>query len=194
MLLASFAPILAVNPVIASLGQVAAIIILLFVFVFVVIAVAFNLAMAFGLAWVREKAELFKLLRPSVDSINKTSESAIQGTPPAASENAIVRTVAQVPAQVSAADKKVVQVSDTVAEKVIEYRARTMQAKAIVSTFFAPKKAVPALPEAGIKSPGYRMLIEQQGTEGLKKLSAQNGRIAEQQGTVNPQAKDVTHR
>src|SRR5882724_10870952 len=177
MLLSSLALILAVDPVIASLGQIAAIIILLFVFVFVIIAVAFNLAMAFGLAWVREKVELFKLLRPSVDSINKTSESAIQGIPPAADENAIVRTAAQVPAQVAAADKKVVQVSDTVAEKVIEYRARTMQAKAIVRTFFAPKQAAPALPEPGIKSPGYRMLIEERGTEGIKKLSAQNGRI-----------------
>ncbi len=194
MALSSFSLVLAVNPVIATLGQIAAIIILLFVLVFVLVAVAFNVAMAFGLEWVREKTELFKLLRPSVDSVNKASESALQGAPASSNENPIIRTVAQVPVQASNADKKVAQVSDTVAEKVIEYRARTMQAKAIVTTFFAPRKPAPALSEPEIKSPGYRILIEEQGPEGLRELSAQSERIAAQKGTLAPQVKDVASR
>jgi hypothetical protein len=178
--------ILAVNPVIATLGQISAVIILLFVFVFVIIAVAFNLAMALGLGWVREKAELIKLLRPNVDSVNKVSEAALHGTPPASSENSIIKAVAQVPMQVEAADKKVEQVTDTVADKVIEFRARTVQVQAIVKTFFAPREKPLALsrPEAMIKSPGYRILIEEtNSTEKIRKLSAENARIAEQKGT-----------
>jgi hypothetical protein len=198
----------AVNPVIATLGQISAIIIGLFVLIFVLIAVAFNLAMAFGLGWVREKAELFKLLRPSVDSINKASESAMQGsTPgvvPARNENSIVRAVAQVPVQVTAADKKVEQASDSVADKVIEFRARTVQAQTILKTFFTPKpkQPVPSLTSPrspstsstpGIKSPGYRILIEEQGPEKLREISAQNAAIAHEKGTDTPATNVTNH-
>ncbi|HEY4387611.1 MAG TPA: hypothetical protein VGN34_24410 [Ktedonobacteraceae bacterium] len=188
--------VLAVNPVIATLGEIAAIILCLFVFVFVLMALAFNLAMSFGFGWVREKAELIKLLRPSVDSVNKASESALQGKPLSSNENSIIRAVAQAPVQVTAMDKKVGQVSDSVAEKVIEYRARTMQVKAIVKTFFAPRRTPPALPEPHqeIKSPGYRILIEEEyAPENLKIIGDQHGLTAEQHSTT-PQAKNAAHR
>ena len=178
--------LLAVNPVIATLGQISAVIILLFVFVFVIIAVAFNVAMALGLGWVREKAELIKLLRPNVDSVNNVSEAALHGTPPVSSENSIIKAVAQVPVRVDAADKKVEQVTDTVADKVIEFRARTVQAQAIVKTFFAPREKPLALAQAApmIKSPGYRILIEEPGaTDKIRAMSAENALIAEQKGT-----------
>ncbi|HTK08067.1 MAG TPA: hypothetical protein VL485_12920 [Ktedonobacteraceae bacterium] len=188
--------VLAVNSLIATLGGIAAIILCLFVFVFVLTALAFNLAMIFGFGWVREKAELIKLLRPSVESVNKASESVLQGKPLSSNENSIIRAVAQVPVQVTAVDKKVGQVSDSVAEKVIEYRARTVQAKAIVKTFFAPRRTPPALPESHqeIKSPGYHFLIEDgRAPENLKIVGDQDGLIAEQRGTT-PQAKNAAHR
>src|SRR5689334_24598761 len=84
--------VLAVNPILAAWGQVAAIVICLYILIFVLIAVAFNLGMAFGVAWVREKVELLKMLRPYVDSVNKTSEAAVHGVPPVENENKIVQT------------------------------------------------------------------------------------------------------
>src|SRR5690242_16553332 len=124
--------LLDVNPTLAGFGQLAAIIICLFAFIFILIAVAFNLAMVFGTAWLREKVNLIKMLRPTVDSVNKTTESALQGQPPAEDGNAVVRTIARVPTGVQAADKKVDEVTDKVAETAIEFRARTVQVRTIV--------------------------------------------------------------
>jgi hypothetical protein len=189
---------LAVIPVIATLGAIAAIIICVFVFIFALTALAFNLAMTFGLSWLREKMELFKLLRPTVDSVNKASEAALQGKAPSSGDGNIVRVVAQVPNQVTAVDKKVVALSDSVAEKVIEYRARTVQAKTIVKTFFAPRKKLPgekllasSEPEQKIASQDeYLALIEDK----LPRISnGQNGPTAEQRDTSS-QAKNAIHR
>lgn len=162
--------VLAVNPILAAWGQIAAIVICFYILVAVLIAFVFNAAMAFGFAWVREKAELIKLLRPYVESVNKTSEAAIKGVPPAENENQVVRAVAQVPMGVHTIDKKVDQASDRVAKAMIEFKARTVQAQTIVKAFLLPglMKQQPAL-EAGesgyeFKSPGYRMLIEEKAS------------------------------
>ena len=111
--------VLAVNPILAAWGQVAAIVICFYILVFVLIAVAFNLGMSFGLAWVREKVELLKLLRPYVDSVNKTSEAAVQGVPPTENDNKVVQAVADVPVRVHAIDKQVDQGSERVTKAVI---------------------------------------------------------------------------
>lgn len=185
--------VLAVVPVIATLGAIAAIIICIFVFVFVLTALAFNLVMTFGLSWVREKTEMVKLLRPTVDSVNKASEAALQGKAPSPRDSSIARVAAQVPTQVIAADKKVAALSDSVAEKVIEYRARTVQAKTIVKTFFAPRRK--ALPESGreVASSDYRALIAETPTAEYPAVpGSQNGLVAEQRNT-SPQAKDAIH-
>src|SRR5437763_14094355 len=97
---------LAVNPILAAWGQIAAFVICFYILVFVLIAVAFNVGMSFGLAWVREKVELLKLLRPYVDSVNKTSEEAVQGVPPVENENKIVQTVAEVPVRAHSIDRE----------------------------------------------------------------------------------------
>jgi hypothetical protein len=161
------------DPTIAMLGQIAAIVILVFLFVFVLLTLAFNLAMAFGLKWLRDKTEAIKMLRPKVESLNKSSEVALQGVEPAANENALVRSVSQLPPRVQSVDKKVEEVSDRVAHAVIEFRARTVQAKTIVKAFFLPgamrTKHLPekTVEESGLefKSPGYRILMEKKAPE-----------------------------
>jgi hypothetical protein len=163
--------VLAVDPILAMWGQIAAIVICLFIFVFVLIAVAFNLIMAFALAWVREKANIVKMLRPTVDSVNKTSQAANRGISPSENENTIVRTIASVPVGVHKMNEKVEQASDRVANAVIEFRARTVQAQTIVKAFLPTglMKRQPRIAAAesrlDFKSPGYRMLMEKQAPE-----------------------------
>jgi hypothetical protein len=160
--------VLAVNPIIATIGQIAAIIICLFIFIFVLLAVAFNLGIAFGMGWVREKVNLIKMLRPVVESVNKASESAVQGGNPADNESSIVRTIATVPAQLHNIDKKVEQTTDRIANVAIEVRARAEQGKAIVQAFLRPRTSRRAISASvdgkGLESkrPGYRALTQEQ--------------------------------
>lgn len=129
---------LAANPVLATLGQIAAIVIGLCVLVFILLAVAFNILMMFGMTWVSEKINFIKMLRPAVESINKASESVSQGVAPTVSENPIVRGIASLPTNMHAIDKKVVQSTDRVANAVIEFRARTVQVQTVVKAFLLP--------------------------------------------------------
>jgi hypothetical protein len=61
--------------------------------------------------------------------------------------------------------------ADRVANAVIEFRARTVQAKTIVKAFFLPgsmkQELASTTGEQGyeIKSPGYRMLVEEKAPE-----------------------------
>jgi len=128
----------AANPILAMLGQIAAIVICLFMLIFVLLAVAFNVVMTFAMSWVCEKVDLIKMLRPTVESINKASESVSQGVAPTANENAIVRRVASLPANARAIDEKVQRSTDRTANAVIEFRARTVQVKTVVKAFLLP--------------------------------------------------------
>lgn len=130
--------VLAANPVLATLGQIAAIVICLFVLIFVLLAVAFNVLMAFATTWISEKVNLIKMLRPTVESINKASESVSQGVAPTVNENAIVRRVASVPANMYAIDKKIEQSTDRITNVVIEFRARTVQVQTVLKAFLLP--------------------------------------------------------
>ena len=159
--------VLASDPL-APWGQVAAIILLFYMFLSVIIGLAVALGLMLGLAFVREKVELIKKLRPTVDSVNTTSEAAIKGAlpPPGSSDNKIVRTVAEVPMYAHTVEKKVEEGSDRVASTVIEFRARTEMVKTVVKTFFLPGLAhrnQTLLQEAGVgfRSPGYRMLVDE---------------------------------
>ncbi len=157
------------NPL-PPLGQGAAIVLLLYFVLLVLLGLGLTLGLMFGLGWVREKAELIKKLRPTVESVNTTTESALQGNMPAATANSnkVIRTVAEVPARAHDIERKIEQGSDRVAEVVIEFRARTQMTKAIVKAFFLPglthRQPSPSLLEeesVGFKSPGYRMLVEE---------------------------------
>jgi predicted PurR-regulated permease PerM len=158
--------VFAANPVLAMLGQIAAIVICLFVLLFVLLAVAFNVLMTFAMTWVSEKVNSIKMLRPTVESINKASESVSQGMAPAANENAIVRRVASLPTNMHTVDQKVEQSTDRIASAVIEFRARTVQAKTVIKAFFLPsiirpKVVVPSANETReIKEPDWKIIRE----------------------------------
>ena len=156
--------VLAVNPIIATIGQISAIIICLFIFIFVLLAVAFNLAMAFGLGWVREKVNIIKMLRPVVDCVNHASERAAHGSDPAENKNPVVRAVATVPAQMNTIDKKVGEGTDRVVNVAIEARARVEQGRGIVKAFFRRKPATstPLISQGttAVRNPSYQSLPE----------------------------------
>lgn len=134
--------VLASNPL-ASTGQIAAIVLLLEELIVVLISLALAAALLLGLAWVRQKAELIKKIRPVVNTVNVTAESAIKGELPTPIENAgtvekISRTAAQVPRYAHIAEQKVEQGSDQVAKVVIEVRARTVMVTSTLKAFFLP--------------------------------------------------------
>jgi hypothetical protein len=187
--------LLDVDPVLAGFGQTAAIIICLVLLVFILITVALALGMVFATSWVKEKAELVKMLRPTVDSVNKTSEAAIQGQPPADDKNAIIRTIAKVPAGMHTADKKVDEATDKVAHGVIEFRARTLQVQTVVKAFLFPKAGVqsdkPAVMEEGLEfnSPGYRKLMKEKVLPDATEPEIGNG-----QAVAASQLRDVSVR
>ena len=159
--------VLASDPL-AAWGQAAAIVLLFYMFLSVLIGLGVALGLMLGLTWVREKVELIKRLRPTVDSINTTSIAASRGQlPPAASGvDKIARTVAEVPAYAHTIEEKVEQGSDRVAGAVIEFRARTEMAKTVLQALFLPgltERPQSVLQEEGVgfKSPGYRMLVDE---------------------------------
>ena len=163
--------VLASNPL-AALGQIAAIVLLLYLFILIVVGLALALALLLGLTWVRQKAELIKKLRPTVNSINTTTEAAIHGTLPPSSPYAddtkdkIARSVAKVPVYAQTAEQKIEHGSDKVAGVVIEFRARTEMAKGILKAFFLPgltHRPPTVLEEEGVgfRSPGYKILVDE---------------------------------
>lgn len=131
----------------APWGQAAAFIIALYIFISIVIGLALAAALMFLLAWLRDKSELIKKLRPTVNEMNEALEASRRGDPLPAemANNRLVKAVAQIPKvaatlpeRSSAIGQKVEQGSDRVAGAVIEFRARTQQAKAMARAFFLP--------------------------------------------------------
>lgn len=167
--------VLASSDPLAPWGQAAALVMLLYFLIVILLGLGLTLGLMFGLAWVREKTELIKKLRPTVESINTTTESAIKGNLPAPTshDNKIVRVAASVPARAHDIEQKVEQGSDRVASGVIEFRARTQMAKGIVKALFLPgltHKHTQSVLEAegvGFKSPGYRMLVDEKAPEAV---------------------------
>ncbi|GCF08183.1 hypothetical protein [Dictyobacter arantiisoli] len=164
--------VVAMNPVLAVMGPIAGIVVCLFAFLFVVLSVAINLLMSFGASWLSEKAEMLKMVRPYVDSVNSSTRAAEQGIAPSDSEQPVARMAAQIPLRLNAADKKVTEVSDTAVDKAIEFRARSMQVKQIAKAFFLPgltrSRAEKEPTIAGVTrdgaefaSPGYRQIMDE---------------------------------
>ncbi|OLB33695.1 MAG: hypothetical protein AUG45_07535 [Ktedonobacter sp. 13_1_20CM_3_54_15] len=153
----------------AMWGHIAAIILLIYLLVFILIGLALAFVLLVGMTWVREKVELIKMIRPTVNSVNKTTQAAIAGTLPEAKddENKIIRTAAEIPAYAHEIETKVDQVSDRVASAVIEFRARSMMAKSMLKAFFLPglaHRTQAQLEGVGFRSPGYRILIEEKAS------------------------------
>ena len=153
----------------AMWGHIAAIILLIYLLVFILIGLALAFVLLVGMTWVREKVELIKMIRPTVNSVNKTTQAAIAGTLPEAKddENKLIRTAAEIPAYAHEIETKVDQVSDRVAGAVIEFRARSMMAKSMLKAFFVPglaHRTQAQLEGVGFRSPGYRILIEEKAS------------------------------
>jgi hypothetical protein len=131
----------------APWGQAAAIVILLYVFASIIIGVVLTAIMMFLFAWLREKVELLKKLRPAVDQVNEAMLASQRGEPlpPQIADNKLVQVVAQVPkiadstlAKTSSIEQKVDYGSQRVADAVIEFRARTEMVKGMARAFFLP--------------------------------------------------------
>lgn len=146
-----------VNPFLGIAGPIAAIIIGLYMVIFIVLSLALSALATFVAYWVRHKAEIIKMLRPTVVSVNQTTKAFQRGVPPEHVDNVLVRTVAQGASQVQKVDQQVTQVSDRVVGTAIEFRARMLQVEAVIKAFLPPTpraitaaQGAPAIaPEAG---------------------------------------------
>lgn len=189
------------NPILATGGQIAAIVIGLYSLLFILLTVVFGLTMDVIFTWLSEKAKLIKMLRPTVNSVNETSEAMVNGTPPPANENRIVELVAQGPSQVHKLDKQVEQVTDKVANAVIEFRARTIQVQTVAKALFAPNTLRRELAEHDrgpldsndgleIKSPGLRILMEEKVPDAPVVPAARPGGMVGTPGVTASQLKN----
>lgn len=145
IMLAATAP---VNPFLGVAGPIAAIVIGLYIVIFIVLALAISALVALLAYFVHQKANIIKLLRPTVDSVNKTTEAVQKGIPLADSESPLIRSIAQAPERVQQLDKQVDQLSNRAVQAAIEFRARTMQVEAVAKAFFLPDAARHELPPA----------------------------------------------
>ncbi len=150
-----------------SLGQIAAILIGLFAFIFFLLLIAFHVLMSFLTSWLREKAEMLKLLRPVVESVNVAHEEAERGIAPDGNQSPVVRVVATLPGRLQSVDQKVERAANHVAGAVIEMRARAMQARAVAKAFFLPGLArrEHLMAQGRLRretaSPGYHRLMQE---------------------------------
>jgi hypothetical protein len=155
------------NPLLETAGLIAAILICVFILVLILLTVVFNVGMAFGMSWLAEKIQVIKMLRPTVESVNKATESALEGIPPDENQSAAIRTAASIPATMRNLERNIDRRTDKVADAVIEFHARTVQVKTVLKAFVLPgsmhKKQEKSLDETGLEfgSPGYRMLAEE---------------------------------
>jgi len=134
------------SDILTQLGQAAAIILSIYLFVNILIGLAFALVFMFAVAWVGEKAELIKKLRPTLKSVNE----AIKNPEDGASSNKLVEVVhsiqkVAIPQKIEGVqhgvqevEQKVNQGADRVAGALIEFRARTVQAQGVLKAFFLP--------------------------------------------------------
>lgn len=131
----------------AAWGQVAAIVLALYVFVTLLVGLVLAAALMFGFAWIREKAELLRQLRPRITQLNRAVIAARRGDPlpPDVADNKVIAAVAQAPRMVervatgaSNMEQRVDQGSQRVANAVIEFHARTAMVKTMARAFFLP--------------------------------------------------------
>lgn len=134
----------------APWGNAAAIVLAIYLFVSLLVGLGLTVALVFAFAWVREKAELIKKLRPTVDVVNKTIVEPENAMPIGKTQERLVQIVQRVQAveipqkfervqqQVHSVGVRVERQTDRVAETMIEVRARTEMVKGILKAFFLP--------------------------------------------------------
>jgi len=140
--------VMVMGDILIQLGQVAAIILLIYLLVNILIGLALAVGFMFAAAWVRDKAELIKKLRPTITSVNEAirNPEAAKGE----SANGLVKAIHSIQAvaipqkiegvehSVQSVEQKVEQGADRVASAMIEFRARTAQVQGVLKAFFLP--------------------------------------------------------
>jgi hypothetical protein len=135
-----------------SLGQLAAIILLIFLFVSTLVSLLLVAVLTFGFAWLREKTELLKKLRPHVNQLNRALEASQRDEPlpQEVADNKVVGAIARIPriaealpGRANAVEARVDQGSERVAAAVIEVHARVSMVKGIARAFFVPQTLRP---------------------------------------------------
>ncbi len=142
----------------APWGQASAIILAVYLFFSILISLALVAGLMFGLAWIREKAELVKRLRQPLAEISQAAQATKQGQslPPQLADNKVATVIAQVPKvartvanRANTVEQSVDRGSERVADVVIEFHARTAMVKGMVKAFFLPgltKRTRPVAP------------------------------------------------
>ena len=134
--------------VLVQLGYAAAIILLIYMLVNVLLGLALAVGLMFATAWVGDKAELIKKLRPTIRDVNEAlrNPEAVSGESAqglvkvihSVQSAAVPQKVEGVEQRVQAVEQKVSQGADRVAGAMIELRARTAQAQGVLKAFFLP--------------------------------------------------------
>lgn len=134
--------------ILIQLGQVAAIILLIYLFINILLGLALAVGLMSGIAWVGDKAELIKKLRPTIRSVNEVlrNPESVKGESAhglvkvihSIQTAAIPQKVEGVEHSVQSVEQKVGQGADRVAGAMIEFRARTAQAQGVLKAFFLP--------------------------------------------------------
>ncbi len=134
--------------ILVQLGYAAAIILLIFMLVNILLGLALAVGLMFGTAWVRDKAELLKKLRPTIRDVNEALRNPESVKPESAHGLVkVIHTVqtAGIPQRVEGVEhgvqsvgQKVNEGADRVAGALIEFRARTAQAQGMLKAFFLP--------------------------------------------------------
>jgi hypothetical protein len=131
-----------------QLGYVAAIILLIYLLVNILLGLILAVGLMFGFAWVEEKAELIKKLRPTIKSVNEAlrnpeavkeeSANVLVKAIHSVQTAAIPQKIEGVEHSVQSVEQKVGQGADRVAGAMIEFRARTAQVQGVLKAFFLP--------------------------------------------------------
>jgi hypothetical protein len=143
--------LLASDPL-AAWGQAAGILLAVYMFVLLLIVLALSLLFMYAFAWIREKSELVKKVRPTVDSVNIALESKSDETLPAIVDHSnrlaqavytlqsvqLVQKAKDAQRQASNIEQKVEQGTGRVAGAAIEFRARTVMVQGMLKAFFLP--------------------------------------------------------
>jgi hypothetical protein len=130
-----------VAPFLNWAGPVSAIVIGLYIFILSLLFIGLGAAAVFVAYWVHKQIGFIKLLRPTIETVNKTTEATMKGIAPTEYQNKIISTIAAGPAQIQNIDRQVEQYANRAVNIAIEFQARTLQVQTVAKALFLPKLA-----------------------------------------------------
>jgi hypothetical protein len=135
------------SDILESLGQAAAVILVLFLIFSTIMGLALTLVLMLGLSWLRDNLRLIHSLPILLRQINSSLVAGRldKALPDELQENQLLQNLARVPhmaqsfsGRANNVEHSVDNSSDKVTSSVIEFHARTAQAKGILKAFFLP--------------------------------------------------------